>query len=155
MYSCADVNKQQKMMSERMFFFRFCFSYFNGDSYLFSYSAYKYFAAVNYGFDRWVFEFWFLDLTCKIESTTADYSFYQLVVCYFLCFFNVYSHFSSRKLFPNKILTTFRDLCESSFVGIHCLMLNLLVFKLVFSSFMTNIYECVYESSCFHSNWHQ
>ena len=23
-YSCADVNKQQKMMSERQFFFRFC-----------------------------------------------------------------------------------------------------------------------------------
>ena len=42
---------EQKMMSERQVLLGFL-PYFSGDSYLFSYLAYKYFLAVNYGFER-------------------------------------------------------------------------------------------------------
>ena len=41
----------EQKMSERQVLLGFL-SYFSGDSYLFSYLAYKYFLAVNYGFER-------------------------------------------------------------------------------------------------------
>ena len=42
----------------------------------------KFFLAVNYRLNVEYLSFALLDLTCKIESTTAYYSFYRLVVVY-------------------------------------------------------------------------
>ena len=70
----------------------------------------KYFLVVNYGFERWVSQFCFARSHVQNWKHNSILLFLSISCCLFLCFFTVYSHFSSRKLFPNKMLTTFLDL---------------------------------------------